>query len=138
LADAHQDSGALVTLALVPNREFDRYGGGLVDAFDVAAGCVRAGPSAAGAYHYIGVQIAHASVFAPLAPGVPASSIGEVYDALMVRTPGAVRGFVCDAAFWDVGTPADYWQTSSAFARSVDEDSRVRDRSSDATMTRDQ
>jgi len=138
LADAHQDSGALVTLALVPNREFDRYGGVLVDAFDRVTGFVRRGPSAAGSYHYIGVQIAHASVFAPLAPGVPASSIGEVYDALMVRTPGAVRGFVCDAAFWDVGTPADYWQTSSAFARSVDEDSRVGHHGSDATMTRAQ
>ena len=46
----------------------------------------------------------------------PASSIGGVYDALIAAQPGAVRGFVCDAAFWDVGTPADYWRTSLAFA----------------------
>src|SRR5437867_11662461 len=30
LADAHVRTGALVTLALVPNREFDRYGGVVV------------------------------------------------------------------------------------------------------------
>ena len=33
----------------------------------------------------------------------------------MAARPGAVRGFVGDANFWDVGTPADYWRTSQAF-----------------------
>ncbi len=27
-----------------------------------------------------------------------------------------MRGHVCDASFWDVGTVADYWATSRAFA----------------------
>ena len=34
-----------------------------------------------------------------------------------------MRGFVCDASFFDVGTAADYWRTSLAFAgpaRTVD------------------
>ena len=26
-----------------------------------------------------------------------------------------MRGFVCDASFWDVGTAADYWSTAWAF-----------------------
>ena len=26
-----------------------------------------------------------------------------------------MRGFVCDAAFWDIGTVEDYWRTSVAF-----------------------
>jgi mannose-1-phosphate guanylyltransferase len=137
LANAHMGSGALVTLALVPNRAFDRYGGVQLDAGGRVAGFVRRGPSAAGSYHYIGVQIAHGSAFAALAPGIQASSIGEVYDALMARSPGSVRGLVCDAAFWDVGTPADYWWTSRAFARPVASDDRAGHRSSGATSTSD-
>ena len=116
LADAHRASGALVTLALVPNREFLRYGGVQIDAAGVVTGFVRRGPAAQGSCHYIGVQIAAARVFDDIAPGVAASSIGGIYDALIAAQPGAVRGVVSDAAFSDVGTPADYWRTSLAWA----------------------
>jgi NDP-sugar pyrophosphorylase family protein len=115
LADAHAASGARVTLALVPNREFTRYGGVQLDGEGRVIGFVRRGPAAAGSYHYIGVQVADASVFQGLAPGVPASSIGGIYDELFTAQPGSVRGFVSDAEFWDVGTAGDYWRTSHAF-----------------------
>ena len=117
IADAHARSGALVTLALVPNDEYERYGGVLIDAERRVTGFVRRGPTAKGSYHFIGVQIAHASVFAPLACGVPASSIGGLYDALMASNPGSVGGVVCSAEFFDVGTVDDYRRTSQAFAR---------------------
>jgi mannose-1-phosphate guanylyltransferase len=117
IAHAHLDSGALVTLALVPNAEYDRYGGVLLDDERRVTGFVRRGPGAKGSYHFIGVQVAHASVFAPLVPGEPANSIGGVYDALMAARPGAVRGLVCTADFFDVGTVDDYRRTSQAFAR---------------------
>jgi NDP-sugar pyrophosphorylase family protein len=117
IARGHLDSGALVTLALVPNEEYDRYGGVLLDDERRVTGFVRRGPAAKGSYHFIGVQVAHASVFAPLAPGEPARSIGGVYDALMEATPGAVRGVVCAADFFDVGTVDDYRRTSQAFAQ---------------------
>jgi mannose-1-phosphate guanylyltransferase len=116
LADAHAASGALVTLALVPNREFLRYGGVQLDAVGRVTGFVRRGRSAEGSYHYIGVQIVAARVFDGIAPGEAASSIGGVYDALIAARPDAVRAVVSDAAFYDVGTPADYWRTSHAFA----------------------
>ena len=116
LADAHAASGALVTLALVPNREFLRYGGVQLDGDARVAGFVRRGPSAAGSYHYIGVQIVAGRVFDGIKPGEAASSIGGVYDALIASRPGAVRGVVSDASFHDVGTPGDYWRTSQAFA----------------------
>ena len=61
IARAHLDSGALVTLALVPNEEYDRYGGVLLDDERRVTGFVRRGPSAKGSYHFIGVQVAHAS-----------------------------------------------------------------------------
>lgn len=111
LAAAHAASGALVTLALVPNREFHRYGGVQLDAARCVVGLPRRGRAAEGSYHFIGVQIAHAAAFRGLAPGEPANSIGGVYDALMTARPGSVRGYVCDAGFDDIGTVADYWRT---------------------------
>jgi mannose-1-phosphate guanylyltransferase len=115
LIDTHTASGALVTLALVPNREFNRYGGVAIDDGQRVTGFPPRGQAAKGSHHFIGVQVVHASAFGSLIPGEPASSIGGAYDALIAARPGAVRGFVCDANFWDVGTPADYWRTSQAF-----------------------
>jgi NDP-sugar pyrophosphorylase family protein len=54
-------------------------------------------------------------VFDGVRAGEMASSIGGVYDALNAASPGAVRGFVCDAAFFDVGTVDDYRRTDDAF-----------------------
>ena len=116
LADAHAASGALVTLALVPNREFLRYGGVQLDGGGRVTGFVRRGPGAEGSYHYIGVQMVAGRVFDGIAPGAEASSIGGVYDAWMAAQPGSIRAVVSDAAFYDVGTPADYWRTSQAVA----------------------
>ena len=116
LAQAHSASGALVTLALVPNREFERYGGVIVDVESRVTGYVPRGPSAAGSYHFIGVQVVQSAAFDAVRPDEPAHSIGGAYDALMAGLPGSVRGFLCDAEFWDVGTTQDYWRTSAAFA----------------------
>jgi mannose-1-phosphate guanylyltransferase len=116
LAGAHADSGALVTLALVPNREFLRYGGVRLDASGRVTGFTRRGPTAEGSYHYIGVQLTDGRVFDGITPGAAASSIGGVYDELIASRPGSLRAVVSDAAFHDVGTPADYWRMSLAFA----------------------
>jgi mannose-1-phosphate guanylyltransferase len=116
LADAHARSGALATLALVPNREFERYGGVLLDRERRVTGFVHRGPSAQGTFHYIGVQVAHAEAFSAIRPGDVARTIGGIYDSLIASRPGAIRGVVFDAEFWDVGTVADYWQTTRAFA----------------------
>jgi NDP-sugar pyrophosphorylase family protein len=62
------------------------------------------------------VQLADAAVFDAARAGEPAQTIGGIYDALLSTEPDAVRGFVCDASFFDVGTAADYWRTSLAFA----------------------
>ena len=68
-------------------------------------------------FHFVGAQIVQADVFQSLAPATPAQTIGGVYDELIRSEPGAVRAFVSDAQFWDVGTQADYWRTSLAFMR---------------------
>ena len=120
LAERHAASGARVTLALVPNREFLRYGGVRLDAQHGVTGFIRRGPAAEGSYHYIGVQAVDGGVFDGVEPGTEASSIGGVYDALIASQPGSVRAVVSDAPFYDVGTAADYWRTSWAFARDAD------------------
>jgi len=116
LESAHARSGAAVTLALVPNADHDRYGGVLLDADQCVTGFVPPGPAAAGSFHFIGVQLAGRRVFEALPAGERLRTIGGVYDEWIRTRPGSVRGFVADAAFWDIGTPADYWRTSHAFA----------------------
>jgi len=117
---AHASSGALVTLALVPNREPLRYGGVLLDDGDAVRGFVKAGPAAAGSFHFVGVQVVEAAGFRSLPDGRAANSIGGVYDELIAARPGSIRGFVSEAVFHDIGTVADYWKSSFTIAGSPD------------------
>jgi NDP-sugar pyrophosphorylase family protein len=112
LVESHAESGALVTLALVPNLKPLQYSGIRLDEDGRMIGVAPRGPAAAGSFHFFGVQIASRSVFAGLPLGQPVNSIGGCYDALLAREPGAIRGFVADARYWDIGTVADYWQSS--------------------------
>jgi NDP-sugar pyrophosphorylase family protein len=116
MAREHRESGARVTLALVPNREFLRYGGVGVAADGTVVGFVSRGPAAAGSWHMVGTQLVEYDVFAGIPPGDPAHSIGGIYDRLVAERPGAIRAFRCDAAFWDIGTVSDYWRTSQQLA----------------------
>jgi mannose-1-phosphate guanylyltransferase len=116
LLSAHARSNALVTLALVPNTEPHRYGGVRLDEGGRVAGFVGKGGSDP-SFHFIGVQAASAGAFECIADGAPVNSVGGVYDELLRRDSNAIRGFVCDAAFWDVGTPWDYLNTSEAIGR---------------------
>src|SRR5207302_944893 len=116
VAEAHASTGARVTLALVPNRDFLHYGGVSTDSDGRVTGFPRRGPDADGSGHFIGVQIADAAVFASVAHGEAANSIGGIYDALIAAEPGAVRGMTSSAAFWVVGTVEDYMRNSWSVA----------------------
>jgi NDP-sugar pyrophosphorylase family protein len=111
LARAHRQSGALVTIAVVPNRWPERYGGLVVDSTGRFHSAVPRG-SRVRSYHMLGVQIARAPAFADLPTDEPAESVRGVYPRLVARDPGAVRAFLCEADFFDVGTPADYLDAS--------------------------
>jgi NDP-sugar pyrophosphorylase family protein len=117
LVEAHRQSDALVTLALVANREPEKYGGAIMTDDGTVTSFAPRGPSATGSYHFIGVQMVHAEAFRQLVAGQPAASIGGVYETLIAARPGSIRGYVSDAAFWDIGTPDDYAKTSAAFER---------------------
>jgi NDP-sugar pyrophosphorylase family protein len=114
LVASHQASDALVTLALIPNDQPQKYGGVVVDGQSRVTGFVRPGASARGSYHFVGVQAAEPPAFDEVPDDTPINSVGDVYDRLIAERPGAVRGFVTRAAFWDVGTIGDYWHTSAA------------------------
>jgi NDP-sugar pyrophosphorylase family protein len=115
LVDAHRRSDALVTLALVPNRAPEKYGGAILKDDGTVTGFAARGVAARGSFHFIGVQMVRAEAFRQLPPGQPAQSIGGLYDALIAARPGSIRGFVSDAAFWDIGTPEDHARTSAEF-----------------------
>ena len=116
LAVAHASSGALVTLALAPGHDPQRYGGARLDDRGHVVGFAPRG-AAAGSFHFLGVQIASADAFRSVPADTPVNSIGGVYDRLIASRPGAICGLVVDAHFSDVGTVSDYWTTSEAMAR---------------------
>jgi NDP-sugar pyrophosphorylase family protein len=109
LSHAHQTSGALVTLAVVPNRSPHRYGG--VQVGPDAAVTAFTPPGHSAAYHFVGTQAVQAEAFRSLPAGHPAQSVGGLYNSLIAAAPGCVRAFLSDAAFLDVGTVPDYWAT---------------------------
>ena len=112
---AHEAGGADVTMALVPNPAPQQYGGVLMDDGGRITGFVPRG-HAAGSWHFIGVQIARASVFAPLEDGVPAESVGGLYRAGIADGRLDVRGFAVDQPFIDVGTARDYLNAALGLA----------------------
>jgi NDP-sugar pyrophosphorylase family protein len=123
LRDQHRRSGALVTMAVIPNPRPDKYGGVLLDDRGVVTGFTRRGtpqPS----FHFVGVQAVEADVLAPLPDGVAAESVAGVYPRLMAERPGSVIGVVTDATFQDIGTPADLLETSLRFAAAAGRDGR--------------
>jgi len=117
LMEAHDTTDALVTMALIPNHEPDKYGGVLLDGDHCVTAFVPRGAAAVGSHHFIGVQVTGAAAFRGLPAGQPAQSVGGAYDALIAARRGAVRGFVSTASFWDIGTLEDYERTSREFER---------------------
>ena len=113
LAAAHAEAGALVSLAVTPNHDPQRYGGVQLDRDNRVTGFARKGAEAAGSFHFVGVQVVEAAAFSRLPPDSPTASIGGLYDALISEQLGSVRGVVFEfPTFWDVGTVEDYWRTS--------------------------
>lgn len=114
LADTHVSSGALVTMALVPQPDPHHYGGVTLDAHGAVTGFVsRGNPSP---FHFIGVQAVNAEAFHEVGVDQAVETVRTLYPHLMTERPGSVRGFVCDATFRDIGTPLDYLQTSLLLA----------------------
>ncbi len=121
LADAHAQSGALVTLAVAP-ANLERYNALLADDGGRFVGVAPRGtapgslPRASHTWHFVGVQAVNAAAFAAVAPTRPSEVLRGVYPALRARDPGAVRVFPTLGSFYDIGTPADYLETARRVA----------------------
>lgn len=114
LAD-HERSGALVTMAGVPNTEPHKYSGLIAGADGVMRGVAPRG-SPEPSYHYFGVQVVEAAAFDTVPPDTPYESVAALYPALNAARPGSVRVLPTGASYHDIGTPLDYYATSMAFA----------------------
>jgi NDP-sugar pyrophosphorylase family protein len=115
VVDAHRASRALITMAVVPNTEPEKYGGAIVSDEGIITGFVRRGAGQA-SWHVIGVQVAEATAFAAVPEHVPYESVLTLYPSLIASHPGAVRAYRCEAEFFDIGTPSDYLSTSLHFS----------------------
>ena len=114
LLDDHRRSGALVTMAVVPNTEPEKYSGVGVGPDGAFTGWVPRG-SREPSYHFIGVQVAEPAAFASVPADTP-SEVRTLYPALVAARAGAVRAFRTQASFIDIGTPSDYLETSLLLA----------------------
>lgn len=119
MLEAHRDSGALVTTAVVPNGAPDRYNGLVMDNRRRVTGFVPRGQAAQGSWHFVGIQIVSRRVFEPLEDGVPAESVHGVYRDLVSNANGGWHGYPVSTPFFDVGTPADYLAAASHFGGTV-------------------
>jgi NDP-sugar pyrophosphorylase family protein len=112
----HRRSGALVTLAVTPNPDREKYGGIVADPGGAMTGFTTPGSPEA-SWHFIGLQVVESDAFASLESGSPCESVRALYPALIAAQPGSVRVHMCAAEFFDVGTPSDYLRTSVLLAQ---------------------
>ena len=112
----HIDSGASVTMALVPNPAPDKYGGAVVDTDGWVTGFTKRGSSEP-SFHFIGAQVTAHAAFALVPEGMAGESVIGVYPLMMKERPRVVRAFISHASFLDIGTPRDYVDTNETIAR---------------------
>jgi NDP-sugar pyrophosphorylase family protein len=116
ICSRHAASGAAVTMAVIPNPQPDKYGGVVVSDKGWVTGFTRAS-SGQPSCHFVGVQVAEARAFDSLADGAPAETVNRLYPDMIAADPESIAAFVCDASFRDIGTPADYLDTSIQLTR---------------------
>ena len=115
MAEAHQTSGALVTLALVPNREPERYGGVSLTRRQLHR--VRAGRRRAGLVSLHRRAGGCTRKCSRLEGGRSLSSAASTTRS--PRPSGQRSRLLCEAGFWDIGTPEDYWGRPMRFSAFV-------------------
>lgn len=108
----HIDTNALVTMAVVDGDP--KYNGVIAG----ASGIVRGFGRQPGAFHFIGVQVVNASVFAGVDPVVKSETVHGLYPPLIAARPESIRTFHTRERFFDIGSPRDYLETARHFSAS--------------------
>ena len=115
MVQAHKEYKADVSLAVSENLDPKRYGGvtvgkdGFVKRFN--------SPGNHKGFHFVGIQLAKASVFSTLRHQEPASSIGGIYNSLLQSDSQRIYAHRISEPFRDIGTPSDYFATSQDMAK---------------------
>ena len=112
LVRQHIDTNALVTMAVVDGDP--RYNGVIAD----QSGIVRGFGKDPGAFHFIGIQVVNASVFAGVDPTVKSETVHGMYPSLIATRTGSIRIFHTRERFFDIGSPRDYLETARHVAAS--------------------
>jgi NDP-sugar pyrophosphorylase family protein len=107
LIEAHRESGARATLAVIRNVRPDHYNGIRAGADRIVTGFVAKGHTDA-TWHFVGVQVVEPDVFNGVPPGEPAETVSGLYRDMVRESPGSVMVWPVQVPFLDVGTPADY------------------------------
>ena len=121
MAAQHIDTNALVTMAVVDADP--RYNAivaddaGIVRGFSNRTSGTSGTPGTLGTFHFIGIQIVNASVFAGVSPDVKSETVHGIYPSVIAGRPGAIRIFRTQAEFFDIGSPRDYLDTALTIAR---------------------
>lgn len=110
LVAAHERSRAGVTMAVTANPAQDRYNG-IELGPDGRVRCFVPRGHQQPTWHFVGVQVVNADVFASLADGVPAETVSGLYQDRLTAH-GDVFGWKTDAPFIDIGTPRDYLEAN--------------------------
>jgi NDP-sugar pyrophosphorylase family protein len=108
---AHTDTGASVTMAVVPNPAPDHYNGIVVDDQDRVRAFVATGHTGE-TWHFVGIQIVSASLFLPLADGQAAETVAGIYRDGVAGGRRDIYIHRVNAPFIDVGTPRDYLEAA--------------------------
>ena len=126
MAAQHVDTNALVTMAVVDADP--RYNAIVADEAGIVRGFSNrtlgtpGTPGTLGTlgtlstFHFIGIQIVNASVFAGISPDVKSETVHGMYPTVMASRPGAIRVFRTKAEFFDIGSPRDYLDTAITIA----------------------
>ncbi len=110
MSELHRQSGALITMALIENRHPNRYGSVTVNHDGWITNFMPQGTTTPG-HHFIGVQLVEAKAFESFSDGEVFESVSELYPRLIEQNSRAIRAFICESKFYDVGTLSDYLST---------------------------
>lgn len=130
--DAHRPLVTMAGVAALPG-----YNSLVVGADGALAGVERLGTAAAPGSdartraHFIGVQLAERRAFADVDPHVPSETLKAHYPRLLADRPAAVRVWLSDATYHDIGAPSDYLATVATLARA---EGRPLDQGADARI----
>lgn len=120
LASTHLTSGAQATLA-VTAADLTRYNALVSSATGFLEGRVLRGdpvPAQRPLWHFLGVQAVDASLFSGISTHRPSEVLTDLYLPRALQGPGSIRLWPTQTSFHDIGTPADYLDTSLAVGHS--------------------